>query len=93
MKCCKDNKQKKLIALKKANSLINKLLLMVEEDKYCIDIMQQNLAVMGLLKSFHQLSLENHLQTCFKKGMESGSEKKKNEMVLEIINIINLLNR
>lgn len=93
MKCCEDNKQKKIIALKKAGSLIDKLVLMVEDDKYCVDIMQQNLAVMGLLKSFHQLTLENHLQTCFKKGMESSSEKKKNQMITEITNVINLLNR
>jgi len=90
---CENNKQKKLIALKKANSLIEKIIKMVEDDKYCIDIMQQNLAVIGLLKSFHQLVLENHLQTCFKKGMESNSEKKKIEIIDEVIKVINLSNR
>ena len=87
---CEQNKQKKLIALKKANSLINKIIEMVENDEYCIDIMQQSLAAMGLLKSFHQTALENHLHTCFKKGMESSSEKKKKEIIDEVIKVINL---
>jgi len=87
------DKQKKLIALKKADSLINKIVQMVEKDQYCIDIMQQNLAVIGLLKSFHHLVLENHLNTCFKRGMESSSEKRKKEIVDEVLKVINLSNR
>ena len=31
--------------IKKAKSLINTVIRMTEEDKYCVDIMQQNLAV------------------------------------------------
>lgn len=91
MKICCDNKAKKLIALKKANSLISKIISMVEEDKYCVDIMQQNLAVMGLLRSFHQLTLEQHLQTCFKKGMEVNSEKRKKDLVNELLQVTNLV--
>lgn len=90
MKTCCDNKEKKLIALKKANSLISKIISMVETDKYCVDIMQQNLAAIGLLRSFHQLTLEQHLQTCFKKGMEVSSEKKKRDLVGELLQVTNL---
>jgi len=88
-----NNKQKTLINFKKAQSLISKINKMIEEDKYCIDIMQQNLAVIGLLKSAHQMLMENHLNTCFKKAMESKNEKKKQDMVQEILKVSRLLNK
>ncbi len=82
-----DLKQNKLINLKKANSLLNKIINMVEDDKYCVDIMQQNLAVIGMLKSFQQMLLDSHLNSCFKHAMSSASEKKKDEMIAEILKV------
>ena len=86
-------KEKALINFKKAQSLISKINKMIEEDEYCIDIMQQNLAVIGLLKSAHQMLMENHLNTCFKKAMDSSNEKKKQEMIQEILKVSKLLNK
>jgi DNA-binding FrmR family transcriptional regulator len=86
-------KEKTLINFKKAQSLTAKLIKMIEEDKYCVDIMQQNLAVIGLLKSAHQMLMENHLKTCFKKAFESRNEKKKQEMIEEILKVSKLLNK
>jgi len=51
-------KEKTLVNFKKAQSLISKIIKMVEANEYCIDIMQQNLAVIGLLKSAHQVFRE-----------------------------------
>ncbi|MFH1561612.1 MAG: metal-sensing transcriptional repressor [Patescibacteria group bacterium] len=86
-------KDKTLINLKKAQSSVGKIIKMVEDGHYCIDVMQQNLAVIGLLKSAHQMLMENHLGTCFKKAMETGSQKKKQEMTEEILRVTNLFNR
>ena len=80
-------KEKTLINFKKAQSLINKITKMLEENEYCIDIMQQNLAVIGLLKSAHQMLMENHLNTCFKNAMGTENKKLKKEMIEEILKI------
>lgn len=61
---------------------------MIEEDKYCIDVMQQNLAVIGLLKSAHQMLIEGHLNHCFRSAMSSKNEKRKDEMTQEILKVI-----
>ncbi|MBI5222000.1 MAG: metal-sensing transcriptional repressor [Candidatus Magasanikbacteria bacterium] len=82
-----------LINFKKAQSLILKIIKMVEANEYCIDIMQQNSAVIGLLKSAHQMLMENHLNTCFKKAMETKNEKRKQEMTQEILKVTKLLNK
>ena len=47
-------------------------------------IMQQNLAVIGLLKSAHQMLMENHLNTCFKNAIARKDSKKQQEMINEI---------
>jgi len=86
-------KEKTLINFKKAQSLISKIIKMVEANEYCIDIMQQNLAVIGFLKSAHQMLMENHLNTCFKTAMATKNEKRKQEMTQEILKVTKLLNK
>lgn len=80
-------KQKTLISYKKAKSLIEKIIKMIEDDDYCIDIMHQNLATIGLLKAAQQNLMENHLETCFKNTMDSNDKKLKKEMLNEIVKI------
>ena len=60
-------KAKALISFKKTKSLIEKIIEMTNGDVYCIDIMQQNLAAIGLLRSAHEMLMENHLNIIFKK--------------------------
>ena len=86
-------KEKTLIAFKKAQSLLGKIIKMVDEDRYCIDIMQQNLAGIGLLKSAHQMLMEGHLHSCFSRAMTAGSAGKKQQMIGEILHVAKLLNK
>jgi DNA-binding FrmR family transcriptional regulator len=87
------NKEKTLINFKKAQSLLGKLIDMTENDEYCIDIMQQNLAAIGILKSAHQKLMEGHLNSCFKAAMATNNEKRKAEMTAEILRVTNMFNR
>jgi DNA-binding FrmR family transcriptional regulator len=66
---------------------------MSEESEYCINIMQQNLAVIGLLRSAHEMLMENHLNSCFKNAMASKNKKKKQEMTDEILKVTKLFNK
>jgi DNA-binding FrmR family transcriptional regulator len=88
-----DNKEKSLVNFKKAQSHLANIIKMVEDGEYCVNIMQQNLAVIGLLKSAHQLLMENHLNTCFKKSVGSNNEKRKKEMTEEILTVTKLFNK
>jgi len=88
-----NNKEKALIGFKKAHSLLAKIIDMTEQNVYCIDIMQQNLAAIGLLRSAHEMLMENHLNTCFKKAMATKNDKKKQEMTEEILKVTKLFNK
>ncbi|NQU82721.1 MAG: metal-sensing transcriptional repressor [Parcubacteria group bacterium] len=86
-------KEKTLINFKKAHTLLGKIIEMTEQEKYCISIMQHNLAVVGLLKSAHHMMMEEHLNTCFKKAMSTTNEKRKQEMINEILKVSKLSNK
>ncbi len=86
-------KQEAIIALKKAKSLMETMIVMLEKGEYCVDIMQQNLAVIGLLRSAHTTLMENHLHTCFMHGMNSKNPKRKEQMIEEIAKVMRMGNR
>jgi len=88
-----NQKQKTLVNFKKAQSSIAKIIKMVENDEYCIDVMQQDLAVIGLLKSAHQMLMEGHLNSCFKQAMATKNEKRKQGMIKEILKVTKLYNK
>ncbi|MFZ2150967.1 MAG: metal-sensing transcriptional repressor [Candidatus Absconditicoccaceae bacterium] len=79
---------KQIIALKKARTLLDKIIVMTEKKEYCIDIIQQNLAVMGLLKSVNLQLLEGHLSCCFVDAVKSNNKKRQKEMIDEVLTIV-----
>jgi len=86
-------KQKTLINFKKSQSLMAKIIKMLEADEYCINIMQQNLAAIGLLKAAHQMLMEGHLNSCFKNAMATKNEKRKHDMTEEILTVTKLFDK
>jgi len=89
----KTSQAKTITNFKKAKSLIEKIIKMIEEKEYCVDIMQQNLAVIGMLKSSHQMLMEGHLNSCFKNAMDSKNEKLKEAMMEEIIKATKMVSK
>ncbi|OGL30537.1 hypothetical protein A3F37_01555 [Candidatus Saccharibacteria bacterium RIFCSPHIGHO2_12_FULL_41_12] len=87
------NRNKTTTNFKKAQSHIARIQKMLDEDTYCVDVMQQNLAVIGLLKSAHQMLMEDHLHACFENAMRSGDSSKKAKMIEEILTVTKLLNK
>jgi len=85
--------EKTIINFKKARTHVDKIIKMIEDGEYCIDVMQQNLAVIGLLKSAHQMLMEGHLNTCFKNAMKTNNEERKQKMILEILKVSKLANK
>ncbi len=60
---------------------------MVEEDKYCIDIIKQNEAVIAALHKVNEMILENHLNTCVTDAIKGESEKEKGKKIRELLEI------
>lgn len=46
---------------------------MVEEERYCVDIMTQVMAVNSALNAFNKVLLSNHIHTCVVENIEKGN--------------------
>lgn len=71
--------------LKIAQGHLKKVIKMVSEKEYCIDILNQSLAVQKALKKVDELILENHLQTCVKDAFTKGNNKKSISEIMKIL--------
>ena len=67
------NKKETLRRLNIIKGHLKKVAKMVEEDKYCIDILQQSLAVQNALKQVDGLILDQHLHQCVTEAIKKGS--------------------
>lgn len=81
----KDIKFKKVISrLKKIEGQVRGLQKMIENDKYCIDIISQASAIRNALKGVEDVLLESHLSDCVIEQIKSGKEKKAVEEILKV---------
>ncbi len=81
------NNKEIITALKKADSHLKNVIKMIEKDEYCVDILQQNLAVIGLLKSANNKLMEGHLNTCFVEAIKGSNKKQAQKMIDELLQI------
>ena len=49
---------------------------MVDEDKYCVDVLHQTMAIEKALERVDQMVLESHLQTCVSDAFREGRSAK-----------------
>ena len=83
-------KKKAIRRLQILEGQIRGLQKMVEEGKYCIDILHQSLAAKEALSGVEDLILENHLATHATEQMRKGKSEK---AVKEILSIYKLSRR
>ncbi len=63
---------------------------MLEEDKYCVDVLKQTYAVRRAIEKMESILLEGHLHTCVVEGIKEGREE---EVVGELTDLYLLANR
>ncbi|AQS55748.1 metal-sensitive transcriptional regulator [Novibacillus thermophilus] len=80
-----NEKEKIKNRLKKIEGQIRGLEKMVDEDRYCVDILIQIAAVQAALKKVGFSLLERHTKMCVLHSMESGNE---DEMIEELMKVI-----
>ncbi|MFZ7121476.1 MAG: metal-sensing transcriptional repressor [Eubacteriaceae bacterium] len=71
--------------LKTSKGQIEGILKMINNDRYCIDVSKQILAVQALLKKANLRLLDNHIRSCVKEAFEMGTESEKIDEIIEII--------
>ena len=80
----KGTQQRVLKRLKIVEGQVRGLQKMVEDEKYCVDIINQSLAAKQALSGVEDLILENHLSTHVADQMRNGQKSKATREVLAI---------
>ncbi len=57
---------------------------MIEEDKYCVDVIHQSMAVQKALKRLDMQIMEDHLKTCVIHQIKNGESQKS---IQELLNL------
>jgi len=61
---------------------------MIEDDRYCVDIIHQNKGVISAVKKVNRLVLENHLKTCVRDAITSKEKKEQEKKIEELLDIL-----
>lgn len=87
----KADKDKTLRKLKTVRGQLDGLIKMVEEDRYCIDVSNQLMASISILKNINKDVLSSHLEHCVYGAISEGNKEDAESKILEIENIITKL--
>ena len=80
----KDN----IVALRRIEGQVRGVQKMIEDGKYCIDILNQINAVKGALGRVEEKILKKHFQHCVTDAIKGTSEQEKQQKLDEILKLI-----
>jgi DNA-binding FrmR family transcriptional regulator len=88
-----DYKKEIINRLKSIEGHVRGVQRMVDEDVYCINIINQNLAVQRALEKVNGLILERHMQTCVTTAIQGDDPGERQRVIDEILNAFEATSR
>ena len=67
---------------------INGIRRMIDEDRYCVDILTQTAATTAAIRTIEGIIMKNHLNTCVADAMRSKNVEDQREKVDEVMTVI-----
>jgi CsoR family transcriptional regulator, copper-sensing transcriptional repressor len=83
-----DNRPKLLNRLRRIEGQVRGVARMVEEDRYCIDVMTQIRAVRAALAKVEGELLKGHLDHCIESAIVSGDQVEQRRKAAELIQLM-----
>jgi DNA-binding FrmR family transcriptional regulator len=74
--------------LKRIEGQIRGIQKMIDDERYCIDILTQLSSVQGAIKSVEENILERHLKGCVQHSFTKGNKADKTEKIAEVIDVL-----
>ena len=79
---------KQLVALRRIEGQVRGIQKMVDEKRYCPEILTQLSSVGGALASVQDNILETHLQACVNDALKNGSNEERKQKVNEVVRLL-----
>ena len=83
-----ENRSKALVRLKRLEGQVRGVARMVEEDRYCVDILAQTAAVRAALKGVEKLVIDDHARHCIEDAVASGDAAEQRAKFVELIELL-----
>lgn len=83
----KDTKPKALKRLARIEGQVRGVARMIDDDRYCIDVVRQIQAIRAALSSLEKLALDDHLETCVDHALTSDNIEDRKAKVEELVQI------
>lgn len=82
------SKDSRLKRLSRIEGQVRGLQRMVEEDRYCIDIVTQVAAVRAALRRVEEDVLRDHIRHCVAHAMVSGDKAEQEQKIAELMDVL-----
>jgi len=82
-----DTKGRALGRLRRIEGQVQGIQRMVEEDKYCVDLLLQLAAVQGAVEQVQKIVLGQHIETCVSEAIRSGNARERQKKVGELMEV------
>ena len=75
-----EDKAKVIARLRRIEGQVRGIRAMVEDDRYCVDILTQVSAIQAALNGFNKELLARHIKTCVSEDIREGNEEAVDEL-------------
>ena len=82
-----DTKKKVRLRLRRIGGQIEAIERMVEDDRYCVDVMNQVAAVQAALGEVGKVVLRQHVETCVTSAIRSGDGRARRQKIDELMDV------
>ena len=92
--CCRqtkrdeEDKRQMIIRLNKIIGQMNGVKKMIEDDRYCVDILVQISAIRSAIDNVGTIILENHIKGCVSNDLKYGDEEQSEAAIKELMDTI-----
>ncbi|MEI6831350.1 MAG: metal-sensitive transcriptional regulator [Candidatus Omnitrophota bacterium] len=77
-----------LVSLKKIEGQVRGIQRMIQDKKYCVDIITQILSIVGALRRVENEIFKKHIEGCVANALKGRSEKEKKEKISEVVDLV-----
>ena len=89
----KSNKDATLKRLRRLEGQVRGVARMVEQDRYCVDILNQTAAIRAALKGVEKLVIDDHASHCIEHAVASGDPAEQRAKFVELIELLDKARR
>ena len=82
-----------LVRLRRIEGQIRGVQNMIEEKRYCVDILTQLTSIVGAIKSVEENILERHLKGCVHQSFTKGNKEDKASKIDEVVEVLKKFRR